>query len=303
MQAILKFMLRGTLRLLFKNVIGRIQSVPFQRRWLRMIAASTLRARGATLETGVCGVSGEWARHADGDERRVLLFLHGGGYTLGSPSSHRSITTHLAGAARCSVFAPDYRLAPEHPYPAALQDALASYRALLDRFRPANIAIGGDSAGGGLALCLALALRDEQLPAPAALLLISPWTDQTLSGDSHRTQRDADPMLTETWALSAGRDYRGSLAASDPRVSPLFADLHGLPPTLVQVGSDEILLSDSERLVDRARAMGADIRLEVEQGLWHDFQMHARVLDASDSAVARIGRFLDAHWSRGTARA
>lgn len=297
MQDLLRSVLSVALRGLFKGVIGRPLPERFQRFWMTAVSASTLRASGTRSESAICGAPGVWVRHRDSDARRVLLYLHGGGYTLGSPRTHRALSSHLAAAARTQVFVPDYRLAPEHPYPAALEDAVATYRALLDRFTPGNIAIGGDSAGGGLALCLALALREAQLPPPAALLLISPWTDLSLSGETVTSKCEADPMLGRPWLQRAADAYRGHLSLTDPRVSPLFADLDGLPPTLIQVGGDEILLSDSQRLAERARAIGLDLRLEVEDGLWHDFQIHAGVLKAADAAIQRIASFLNEHWS------
>lgn len=292
MQDFLRNTLRGALRLLFKSVIGNITSERVQRAWMRLVTSSTLSASGAQSERGVWGVPGLWLRHRDGDDRRVILYLHGGGYTLGSPDTHKGLASHLAAYTRASVLMPDYRLAPEHPYPAALDDAVAAYRALLDRYPPAHIVIGGDSAGGGLALCAAIALRDAGLPLPSALLLISPWTDLTLSGESITSKTQIDPMLARGWLERAAAAYRGSLALVDARLSPLNAVLDGLPPMLIQVGSDEILLSDSQRLEQRARAAGLDVRLQIEPGLWHDFQVHAGVLKASDAAIQRMADFL-----------
>lgn len=300
MQAILHAILRGALRLLFRGVIGLDLPERFQRTWMKLVTKTTLKASGTSSKCGTFGMPGAWIKHRDGDPRRVLLYLHGGGYTLGSHVTHKAITSHLAAATRACVLATDYRLAPEHPYPAGLNDVLAAYRYLLDRFDPQHIAIGGDSAGGGLTLCTALALREANLPQPAALILISPWTDLSLSGDTVRSMAQVDPVLSLDWGQRAARAYRGTLAATDPRVSPLFADLAGLPPMLIQVGSDEILLSDSQRLAERARAAGVDVRLEVEDGLWHDFQLHAGLLRASDAAIQRVADFLNLAWSSGS---
>jgi acetyl esterase/lipase len=297
MQPFLRYVLRGALRVLFKGVIGRPIPERVQRAWMVMVASSTLRAGDTRTERGTWGVPGEWTQHRHFVDGRVLLYLHGGGYTIGSPRTHRALTSHLAAAARCQVLVPDYRLAPEHPYPAALQDTLAAYRCLLERFAPEQIAIGGDSAGGGLTLCTALAIRDAGLPMPRALVLLSPWTDLGLSGETIDGLDAIDPMLGRAWLQRAVDAYRGDLPASDPRVSPLHASLHGLPPMLVQVGSDEILLSDSRRLVEKARAGGLDVRLEIEPGYWHDFQIHAGVLDAADAAIGRIADFLRDRWA------
>lgn len=299
MQNFLRKSLRGALRALFKGVIGRPIPETMQRAWMSVIAASTLRARDTQIETGTFGVPGEWVRHRHSTDGPVLLYLHGGGYTIGSPRTHRALTSHVAAAARCQVLVPDYRLAPEHPYPAALQDTLAAYRFLLERYAPDRIAIGGDSAGGNLALCAALAMRDAGMPMPRALVLISPWTDMALTGDTIDALDPIDPMLGRPWLLRARDAYRGDLSVTDPRVSPLYAALDGMPPMLVQVGSDEILLSDARRLVEKARASGIEARLEVEPGLWHDFQIHAGVLHAADAAIARIAAFLRARWDPG----
>ena len=297
MQNFLRRVLRGALRLLFKGVIGRSIPEPVERVWMAMVASSTLGARGTHIERGLWGVPGEWVRQRDLQDGPVLLYLHGGGYTLGSPRTHRALASHIAATARCQVLVPEYRLAPEHPYPAAVEDAVAAYRCLLDRVGADRIALAGDSAGGGLALCTALALRDAGLPLPRSLVLLSPWTDLSLSGETIDRLDTVDPMLRRAWLQRAGDAYRGDLAATDPRVSPLHASLDGLPPMLIQVGSDEILLSDSQRLADKARATGLTVRLEIEEGYWHDFQVHAGVLDAADAAIGRIGEFLREHWA------
>lgn len=298
MQGFLRKLLRGALRALFKGVIGRPIPEKLQRVWMSLVAASTLRAKDTTIEAGTFGVPGEWMRHRHALAGPVLLYLHGGGYIIGSPKTHRALTSHVAAAARCQVLVPDYRLAPEHPYPAALQDALAAYRFLLERHAPDRVAIAGDSAGANLALCAALAIRDAGMPMPRALVLISPWTDMALTGDTIDALDPVDPMLGRAWLLRARDAYRGDLPVTDPRVSPLYAALEGLPPMLVQVGSDEILLSDSTRLAEKARASGVEARLEIEPGLWHDFQIHAGMLHAADAAIARIAEFLRARWDR-----
>lgn len=297
MQDFLRRLLRGALRVMFKGVIGRPIPERFQRIWMAGVAAATRRARDTRIERGTFGVPGEWVRHRHESDSPVLLYLHGGGYTLGSPKTHRALTSHLAAAARCQVLVPDYRLAPEHPYPAALQDALSAYRFLLERYAPERIAIGGDSAGGNLALCAALAIRDAALPMPRALVLLSPWTDMSLSGETIDALDAIDPLLGRPWLLRARDAYRGELPVTDPRVSPLYASLERLPPMLLQVGSDEILLSDATRLAEKARNSGIDARLEVEAGLWHDYQLHAGVLRAADAAISRIADFLRARWA------
>lgn len=296
MQNVLRSVLRGALRALFKNLMGQPLPVRLQRAWLGVLSTTTLTAAATRRERGHWGVPGEWLRHRDSDPRHVVLYLHGGGYTVGSAATHKSITSQLAARARCQVLVPEYRLAPEHPYPAALDDALAAYRSLLDRFDPSCIAVTGDSAGGGLALSTVLALRRAGLPSPASLILLSPWADLSLSGDSMDTRDAVDPMLGRTWLQRAGDAYRGTLDATDARVSPLFDQLDGLPPLLIQVGSDEVLLSDSQRLAQRVAALGREVHLQVEDGYWHDFQLYAGVLHAADAALERVAGFLRRHW-------
>jgi monoterpene epsilon-lactone hydrolase len=227
----------------------------------------------------------------------AILFLHGGSYAFNSARVYRSLTTALAAESGATVYAPDYRRAPEHPFPAARDDALASYRWLLDRgHRPESVALAGDSAGGGLSLTMVLAIRDAGLPAPAALALISPWTDLGMSGASVEAKAGDDVVLNRDALAEAADWYRGDLPLDDPRVSPLFADLSGLPPVLIQVATEEMLTSDSERLAERAAGAGVEVELEIYEGLLHDFQLYERRLSVAREAVERIAAFLRRHW-------
>jgi acetyl esterase/lipase len=194
------------------------------------------------------------------------------------------------------VHAPDYRLAPEHPYPAALRDTLAAYEWMLDQGVSAKkIAVAGDSAGGGLALAAALAMRDEALPLPAALVLISPWVDLTCDSRSRRANAKIDPMIRTSWSKRCAALYVGDRSLQDPACSPLFADLRGLPPVLIQVGSDEVGLDDATSLDARGKAAGVDVTLEIYEGMWHVFQSSVGVMRESDDAVRRIADFLRGH--------
>lgn len=227
----------------------------------------------------------------------AILYLHGGAYVLASPRVYRPLTSSLARASGAVVHAADYRLAPRHPLPAALDDALACYRALLeDGLEPGRIAIAGDSAGGGLCLATALAIRDRGLPAPAALVAISPWIDLGLTGASIAAKARVEVVLRRGWLRSSARAYRGDAAAEDPRCSPLHADLAGLPPLLVQSAADEVLISDSERLAERARAAGVDVELEVWDDVFHVFQNYPRSLPEAERAIERIAAFLARRW-------
>jgi monoterpene epsilon-lactone hydrolase len=242
------------------------------------------------------GVPADWIEPDEVETGRAILYLHGGAYTIGSPTTHRGLAGRIACAGRARVLLINYRLAPEHAFPAALDDALASYQWLIEKgFAPEHLAIGGDSAGGGLTLATALALRDRQEKLPAALFLISPWTDLTFSGDSIRTRADRDPLLKingEDWLVGA---YTGNQSATHPYISPLFADHHGLPPTFIQVGSEEILYDDSSRLEAKLNAAGVKNQFEVWDGMWHVFQGFAPYVPEAQTAIDRIGAFLNSH--------
>lgn len=226
----------------------------------------------------------------------TFLYFHGGGYAIGSPASHRHLVGALAAASRTRAFALDYRRAPEHPFPAAVDDAVAGYRGLLDSgIAPGSIVLGGDSAGGGLTVAALVAIRDAGLALPAAGVCISPWTDLTNGGDSYRTHADRDPLVFQEDIDRWGAAY---LAGADPRTplaSPLHADLSGLPPLLVQVGSEEVLLDDSRKLAARCEAAGVEAELEVWDEMIHVWHWFGEYLDEADSAVQRIAEFVSAH--------
>jgi acetyl esterase/lipase len=223
---------------------------------------------------------------------RYILFLHGGGYITGSPALYRHISWRFASAARAQFIAIEYRLAPEHPFPAALDDAFAAWRALLgEGANPSHCAIMGDSAGGGLALALALRVRDSGLPLPGALVAISPWTDLAITGDSAQPPA-ADPMLHSERLAEYAAQY---LAGADPRhpyASPLYGDPRGLPPTLLQVGGDEILRDDSVRMAQRMREAGCNAVLEVWPRMPHVWHAFALMMPEARRAIARAGTFV-----------
>ncbi len=228
----------------------------------------------------------------------AFLYFHGGGYAIGSPASHRHLVGALAVASRTRAFAPDYRRAPEHPFPAAVDDALAAYRGLLDTgIAPRSIVLGGDSAGGGLTVAALLAIRDSGLALPAAGVCISPWTDLANESESYRTHADRDPLVFQEDIDRWGAAY---LAGSDPRAplaSPLHADLSGLPPLLIHVGSEEVLLDDSLRLAERCEAAGVEATLEIWDEMIHVWHWFGEYLDEAGSAVRRIGDYVNARLS------
>ncbi|KUN39041.1 alpha/beta hydrolase [Streptomyces longwoodensis] len=224
--------------------------------------------------------------------RGRLLYLHGGGYVVGSPDTHAGLVGELARRAELRTVSVDYRLAPEHPFPAAVDDGLAAYRELLVDTDPRDLVLAGDSAGGGLSIATLLAARDAGLPQPAAVVLFSPWVDLTLTGGSIRSKEDADPLFVEADLRDYADLYLGTTDPAHPLASPLFADLTGLPPLLVQAGANEVLLDDAVRLAGRAGADDVEVTLEVGPGLPHVFQHHYGRLDEADAALDRAARFL-----------
>jgi epsilon-lactone hydrolase len=224
------------------------------------------------------------------DPKRAVLYLHGGGYTVGSQTTHRALAAHLASAANVPVYLLGYRLAPEHPYPAALEDAVAAYEVLLETGIPAErLSIAGDSAGGGLAVAALGRIRGNGLPSPGAMALISPWLDLTLT-EVRDTRHD--PMLSVAWLRGCAASYTGTTPHDDAEVSPLFGDLAGLPPTVVHATTDEILLDDAERFVAAARAAGAPIYYRRLPDLWHVAHLHAGLMTEATEAVQELGEFL-----------
>ena len=240
------------------------------------------------------GVPAEWVTPDDCVPGRAIVYFHGGGYATGTLDSSRSLSTHLARAARARLLAVDYRLAPENPFPAAVLDAVAAYGfAIAAGHEPEAIALCGDSSGGGLALAALVALRDEGEPMPGAAVCMSPWTDLTLSGASLQGNEDSDPMVSATTLGLMADAYLGELDRRSPTASPLFAGLAGLPPLLLQVGSGELLVDDANRFADRARAAGVDVTLELWDDVFHVWQAYADLLPEARDAIAQIGAYID----------
>lgn len=242
----------------------------------------------------------EWIdtpQYADTAKGRVLLYLHGGGYVAGSPITHRNITTRLARYARCRVLAINYRKSPQYPFPYALDDAIAAYRWLLaEGYASDRITIAGDSAGGNLTLLTTLAIRDRGMPLPAGIIGISPWTDLSSSGESMFTHRGRDPMIPARRVRHAAKLHANGIPLDSPRLSPVFADLQGLPPLLVHVGGSEVLLSDSVRFVDRALNHGVSAQIKVWQNAPHVFQLFAGIVPQSTQSLREISQFMRQCW-------
>jgi epsilon-lactone hydrolase len=294
--------------------IARIRAV--YRGWNRDTSVARMRsdwdaAFGGSTAAVTCervaasGVDGEWISPADAPEDKAILYFHGGGFRLGSVASHRNLIAQIALASGCRVLAINYRLAPEHRFPVALDDSLAAYGWMLDRgLKPDSIAFAGDSAGGNLVLAAMLALRERALPLPVSAVLMSPWTDLAATGASYVSRAEADPIHQRAMILALAKNYLGRQGdPCDPLASPLYADLAGLPPLLIQVGDRETVLDDSVMFADKARAAGVDVQLEVWDGMIHVFQMFGTELAEAQRAIASIAQFLNRHLHIKTERA
>ena len=279
--------LRAAVRLAVRPVLGPRVPVRVQRAWLAAVTRPTpLPADVAVRRGTLAGRPVEIAVPAR-ESGTTVLYLHGGGFCIGSPATHRALATHLAAAMGATVHVLDYRLAPEHPFPAALDDAVEAWRELMaGGADPAATALAGDSAGGWLALSAALRLRAAGDPLPAVLGLLSPWLD--LTGASWPTDR-RDPMLRPTWLRRCAAAFTAGADPGAPEFAPLAADLAGLPPMVMQVGSEEILLDDAVQLALRARAAGVPVDLRRLDGLWHVAQASAGLVAASTAAVSDVG--------------
>jgi cation diffusion facilitator CzcD-associated flavoprotein CzcO/acetyl esterase/lipase len=269
------------------------------RAWTEVAARITKVPAGVTVTHGVLG-----GRPCDrivapgADQNRAILYLHGGAYVVGSPRTHRGLAAQIAVAGRAPVHLLDYRLGPEHKHPAALEDTLAAYRELIaSGIEPGSIAVAGDSAGAGLAVALTARLRDAGDPLPAGQALLNGWFDLTCSGPSMTFNRRRDVGLSRDWTVHGGELYRGDSDPLDPELSVLWADLHGLPPTYVQVGTHDLLVSDSDRLVERLRDAGVDVGYARFEGMWHDFQLAAGQLREADEAIDDLHRALERVWA------
>jgi phosphinothricin tripeptide acetyl hydrolase len=237
----------------------------------------------------------EWLRPPGARTDAAVLYLHGGGYVIGSPRSHRHLAAAIARAAGTAALLVDYRLAPEHPFPAALDDAVAAYQWLLGRgIAPGRLIVAGDSAGGGLTVATLLALRDRALARPGGGVCISPWVDLTCSGATYATKAAADPIVTRESVTMMAQAYAGAGDPKAPLLSPLYADLRDLPPLLIQVGSDEVLLDDALGLGERARAAGVEVTVQEWPAMIHVWHWFLPMLAEAERAIDGIGSFVRA---------
>jgi acetyl esterase/lipase len=242
------------------------------------------------------GIHTEWITPSGADSNKVVLHLHGGGYVTGGINSHQAMCVLMAQTLKLKILLPEYRLAPEQPFPAALEDALKTYRWLLAQgHKPSDIILSGDSAGGGLALATVLSLRDNKEPLPAVVICMSPWADLTLTGQSHIANAEAESILTistlKEWSLA----YTSENNLRNPLVSPIYADFHNFPPLLIQVGSDEVLLDDARTLAEKAKADGVDVTLKIWAGMFHAWSALGGMIPESKKAFEEIKQFVDIH--------
>jgi acetyl esterase/lipase len=281
----------------FRKRIGNFQvgdDVPIEERRAAMDKIDSIpRPRKVEyVDTVVGGIPAIVATPTAVPPERHILYIHGGAYVVGSPRSHIAMCARLAKRASATVTVIDYRLAPEHVYPAAVDDCVAAYRALIADVDPALVTIAGDSAGGGATLATLGALRAAGDPMPGAVYVLSPWADLTASGESVVTRAPYDPMFDGDGLIEAATTYAGDTPLDDPGVSPLFADPTGYPPTLIQTGMDEILLSDSTRLAERYAAAGVEVRLDLRDDLWHVYPILAGYMPEATDALVRAAVFI-----------
>lgn len=288
------------LRLAIKHIVGpkfkrAAGSVSALRKLDGFIIKNQRTPKGTEVSpVSAGGIAAEWVRAPAASEERAVLYLHGGAFVMCSPATHRELAARLSAATQAAVLVPDYRLAPEHPFPAAMHDVVTAYRWLLDQdHTPGHLVIGGDSAGAGLALQTLVALRDEGTPLPAAAFFLSPVTDWVhFDGESYATRRNADPLNTPEMCRFTASCYVGRNDPKTPLLAPARGDLSGLPPLCVHVGDDEILLSDSTRFVERARACDVDVEFRIWPNMWHVFQTSARFVPEARQSMNEIGQFV-----------
>ncbi len=289
-------------RLITKKMIApklnNIQSIPKAREGMEKLAKFAKLPAGTQVEKfEIGGMAAEWVCANTAHEGKVILYLHGGAYNLCSPNTHREMVAHISRESCARVLLIDYRLAPEHPFPAALEDATSAYRWLLDNgFKGEDIAIAGDSAGGGLSLATVISIRDAGDPLPASVACISPWTDLAFTGESLLLNAEKDPLIMGDSGLVMAKNYIGDHDPKNPLLSPLYADMNGLPPILIHVGTDEVLLDDSRRVAQKASDAGVEVTLKIYEGLWHVFHMNVNAMPEAKKAVAELGSFIGNHF-------
>ena len=295
----------STIRLFFiKQLLRRIKNrtdyrdIHFARRGFeRVVSKFNNHLRGFVYTPAVIeGLKSEWVMPEEADGTKVLLYFHGGGYATGSINTHRALVSQIVKNARIKGLIIDYRLAPEHKYPAPIEDATKVYQWLLaNGYGSQQVAFGGDSAGGGITICTLLYLRDNHIPLPNCAIAMSPWLDHTMSGESYHKHKDLDPMLVAEGFPVWSQHYLHETDPSSPYASPIFHDVSGLPPIFIQVGEEEMLLDDSTRFTAKAKEAGVDVTLEIYAKKFHVFNAFWRVLPRAREANKKLGAFLEKH--------
>jgi monoterpene epsilon-lactone hydrolase len=290
--------IRSTSRAILKRV--NVAEADFEKIHGQISRLSTLMvpAFGVHVEVDkINDLHAEWLTPKDATDGKLLLYLHGGAYVIGGCDMHRQMVSHIARAGRIRALLPEYRLAPEHKFPAAIDDAVGVYRSLIDMgIRAKDIILAGDSAGGGLVVATLLSLRDAGDTLPAAAVLLSPFLDITGSGVSMQTRAAVDPWFHPEDLPIIAKNYCEPHQQRFPLVSPVFANVEGLPPMLIQVGDHEILLSDSERLADACIAAGIDVELQVWPEMWHVFQLFVGKMPESRRAIKKMGAYIQSRF-------
>ncbi len=289
----------------YKNILELLESMPdtsgttFEERRadFEQQVAILPAAESVSCEPVSAGdIPAEWIVPAGAPEGDILLYLHGGGYCIGSTNTHRSMVSHIARAAKTKTLLIDYRLAPENPFPAAVEDSTAAYKWLLSQgIAAGDIIIAGDSAGGGLAVATLVSLKEEEIPLPTAAVLISPWVDLAITGDSIASKADIDPMVTRDGLTEMAEAYLGDTDPRAPLASPLYAGIEGLPPMLIQVGTAEILFDDAIRMADRAGKAGVDVNLNAAEDMCHVWHFFSSLLPEALAAIDEVAQFMRKH--------
>jgi epsilon-lactone hydrolase len=289
----LYFIIRSFIHIYSRTI--KIKNYVKIRKRLDLLASRFLRLPKTCSVTpaDASGVPAEWVSWQGIEEGRTVLYLHGGGYVLFSPRTHRELVSRIARASGARALSLDYRLAPEYPHPAAVDDTVKAYKWLLEcGVSPSSIAVMGDSAGGGLTLALLQILRDNKIPLPACAVCLSPWADLTCSGESHIKNSHIDPMLPQTKIRDYAKAYMQGGDLSQPSASPLFGDFSNLPPILIHVGTDEILLDDSRRVAEKASKTNTKIELKIWPRMIHVFQALAHFVPEGKQSIREIGEFV-----------
>lgn len=288
--------MKRVIKILTNNRNKTIQKrVKEDREYLEQLATLVELPKDVKIEkVDVNGIPSAWLTMPESIDNNVLLYLHGGGYVTGSITSHQDLVMRISRVSKMRALIIEYRLAPENPFPAAVEDALKAYKWLIEKegINPQNTIIAGDSAGGGLTLATLIKIRDNHLPMPAAGITLSPWTDLAHTGNSITTKAQIDPFITVYDLIFDANLYLGDAHPQNPLVSPLYADLKGLPPLLIQVGTDEILLDDSTRFAERAEEAGVNVQLDVWQDMIHVFQAFADWAPEGQEAIEKIGQYI-----------